>query len=259
MQLRSRNCANPKENKLVRKKEQTSTKVISKGKEGKARFHQGAPNTLKNNMATAAAPPSGGGVHFVVPDGTVLITQPDLASGIGHDSWREWGLDKEMVTSVTIPPSVTRIGRNAFVKFSLLTAVAIPTSVTSLGSAANGPASLMMRSGAHTRTMVVGGGVSSPLYSSFVSSAITFPASSPQVEAPSTTFTSPVVLPAAGLMMTAANAPHLANARALMSVVEAEIVTLSKELHRSKAPSPMLDTEVGMSALINEQHSMKAP
>lgn len=178
---------------------------------------------------------------------------------VRHDSWREWGLDKEMVTSVTIPPSVTRIGRNAFVKFSLLTAVAIPTSVTSLGSAANGPASLMMRSGAHTRTMVVGGGASSPLYSSFVSSAITFPASSPQVEAPSTTFTSPVVLPAAGLMMTAANAPHLANARALMSVVEAEIVTLSKELHRSKAPSPMLDTEVGMSALINEQHSLKAP
>ena len=149
----------------MRKKEQTSTKVISKGKEGKARFHQGAPNTLKNNMTTAAAPPSGGGVHFVVPDGTVLITQPDLASGDGQDSWREWGVDKEMVTSVTIriPPSVTRISRNAFVKISLLTAVAIPTSVTSLGSAANGPANLMMRSGAHTRTMVVGGGASSPL------------------------------------------------------------------------------------------------
>lgn len=106
-------------------------------KEGKGTFSSEVLQTpQQNNMAAAAAAPSGGGVHFVVPDGTVLITQPPLGSGEGHDSWREWGVDKEMVTSVTIPTSVTRIGRNAFVKFSSLTAVAIPTSVTSLGSGA---------------------------------------------------------------------------------------------------------------------------
>jgi hypothetical protein len=40
-----------------------------------------------------------------------------------------------------------------------------------------------------------------------------------------------VLLSAAGLMMTAANAPHLENAYAPMVVVEVEIVTHAKELH----------------------------
>ena len=36
-------------------------------------------------------------------------------------------------------------------------------------------------------------------------------------------------------MMTAAKAPHLANACGLMAVAAVEIVTLAKELHPSKA------------------------
>jgi hypothetical protein len=56
------------------------------------------------------------------------------------------------------------------------------------------------------------------------------PSSSPQEGAASASV-SLVLLSAAGLMMTAANAPHLENAYAPMVVVEVEIVTHAKELH----------------------------
>ena len=83
-------------------------------------------------MAAVATPPSGGGVHFAIPEGTASITQPHPATGEGHDSWEEWGVDKEDVTSVTIPPSLTSIGYRAFFGCSSLTSVAIPASATSI-------------------------------------------------------------------------------------------------------------------------------
>ena len=55
----------------------------------------------------AAALPPGEGLHFAIPEGTVSITQPHPITGEGHGSWEEWGGDKEDVTSVTIPPSLT--------------------------------------------------------------------------------------------------------------------------------------------------------
>ena len=60
-------------------------------------------------------------------------------------------------------------------------------------------------------------------------------------------------------MITAANAPHLANACALMVVVEVEIVTHAKELHSWKVHFPMLVTDAGMPRLVNELHTSKAP
>ena len=65
-------------------------------------------------MATAASSPSGDGVHFAIPEGTTSITQPDEYSGEGHDSWAEFGVNKEEVTSVTIPTSVIIIGYRGF-------------------------------------------------------------------------------------------------------------------------------------------------
>ena len=100
------------------------------------------PNVLSSahrtpkNMATAAAAPSGGGVHFAIPEGTSSITQPDPYSGEGHDSWAQWGVNKEEVTSVTIPTSVISIGPWAFVFFDSLARVDIPASVTSIAEGA---------------------------------------------------------------------------------------------------------------------------
>lgn len=58
-------------------------------------------------MSPAVAPSAGGGFHFTIPEGTAR-------SGEGHDSWGEWGVDKEEVTSVAIPTSMTSIGWSAF-------------------------------------------------------------------------------------------------------------------------------------------------
>ena len=83
-------------------------------------------------MATAAAPSSGDGLHFVIPEGTASISQPDWVRD-GHDSWAEWGVDKETLTGVTIPTSVTSIGRHAFFGCSALRSVDVPASVASIG------------------------------------------------------------------------------------------------------------------------------
>jgi len=59
--------------------------------------------------------------HFDIPVGTTLITE---------DSWEGWGVDKNKLTSVTIPDSVTTIGPWAFAHCKSLAAVTIPSSVT---------------------------------------------------------------------------------------------------------------------------------
>ena len=54
-------------------------------------------------MATAAVLSSEDGLHFVIPEGTTSITQPDWR-GEGRYSWEEWGVeDKGGETTVAIP------------------------------------------------------------------------------------------------------------------------------------------------------------
>jgi len=61
------------------------------------------------------------GFHFDIPPGTTRITL---------DSWARWGVKPHLVTSITIPDSVTVIERQAFANCSSLSAVTIPSSVT---------------------------------------------------------------------------------------------------------------------------------
>ena len=72
--------------------------------------------------------------HFNIPEGTTTIVgRNPYRGGGGADSWAEWGVDKTTVRSVTIPESVTSIGKWAFGGCTSLVAVSIPTSVTSIG------------------------------------------------------------------------------------------------------------------------------
>ena len=74
-----------------------------------------------------------GGVEMVIPyeiDG-VEITSVDLGYDF-YNTWEAWG-GADLITSVTIPNSVTSIGEYAFAGCSSLTSVTIPNSVTSIG------------------------------------------------------------------------------------------------------------------------------
>ena len=64
-------------------------------------------------MDTVSPPPSAGGVHFAIPEGTASITQPNPATGEGHDSWREWG-------QLTIVLSVAYVYGNDVIRHAVL-------------------------------------------------------------------------------------------------------------------------------------------
>ena len=73
---------------------------------------------------------------FAIPEGTASITQPNLFSREGHDSWQEWGVNKEEVTSVTIPTTLTSIGIRGFSGCRSLARIVIPASVTRIAALA---------------------------------------------------------------------------------------------------------------------------
>ena len=71
--------------------------------------------------------------HFNIPEGTTTIVSRPPWEQEGECSWEEWGVDKQAVKTMTIPDSVTTIGRCAFLDCDSLTSIAIPDSVTAIG------------------------------------------------------------------------------------------------------------------------------
>lgn len=59
------------------------------------------------------------------PEGITTIRQLAPFGG-GADSWKEWGVDKAKVTSLTIPLSVTNIGHRAFDGCHVLANIDVP-------------------------------------------------------------------------------------------------------------------------------------
>src|SRR5664280_2036772 len=76
---------------------------------------------------------TGSGVAIVIP--ATLGTSPTYpVTSIGDRAF--YGTQGHLLTSVTIPSSVTSIGNYAFVECTGLTSVTIPSSVTSIGDSA---------------------------------------------------------------------------------------------------------------------------
>ena len=90
-------------------------------------------------MATAAVLSSEDGLHFVIPEGTTSITQPDWR-GEGRYSWEEWGVEDKGGGDNGCHSDNVRDHRRseqfAVQGCSSSALVAIPSSVTSVESCA---------------------------------------------------------------------------------------------------------------------------
>ena len=63
-------------------------------------------------------------MHFDIPDGTTCVDE---------GSWKQWGVARCKLTSVTAPGSLTAIGQGGFRCCVSLVAVKIPGAVTVIG------------------------------------------------------------------------------------------------------------------------------
>ena len=79
----------------------------------KGGFHFDIPGKLPNSLST----------YMANTKGTTEITQ---------ESWKQWGIDKSEVTTITIPDTVTKIADGAFFNCQKLTAITLPPTVTEI-------------------------------------------------------------------------------------------------------------------------------
>jgi len=78
-----------------------------------------------------------GGFHFDIPGKlpdslSTYMANTKGTTEITKDSWKQWGIDKSEVTTITIPDTVTKIADGAFFNCQKLTAITLPATVTSI-------------------------------------------------------------------------------------------------------------------------------
>jgi hypothetical protein len=75
-----------------------------------------------------------GGFHFDIPGKlpdslSTYMANTKGPNEITQESWKQWGIDKSEVTSITIPDTVTKIADGAFFNCQKLTAITLPPTV----------------------------------------------------------------------------------------------------------------------------------